>query len=99
MVLGEREEVTARAGLPLVVETMRALGLDEVARKQLPQPERQSEYPPEEKLEAIATLIAAGGDRLADIEVLREDQGLARLMERQFPSPDAAAAALRGSGP
>jgi hypothetical protein len=89
MILGEREDVTARAGLPLVVETMRALGLDEVAREQLPQPERQSEYPPEEKLEAIATLIAAGGDRLADIEMLREDEGLARLMERQFPSPDA----------
>jgi hypothetical protein len=89
MVLGEREDVTARAGLPLVVETMRALGLDEVAREQLPQPERQSEYPPEEKLEALVTLLAAGGDRLADIEVLREDRGLARLMERQFPSPDA----------
>ena len=87
--LGEREDVTARAGLPLVVETMRALGLDEVARAQLPRPERQSEYPPEEKLEAIATLIAAGGDRLEDIQVLREDKGLARLMERQFPSPDA----------
>jgi hypothetical protein len=87
--LGEREDVTARAGLPLVVETMRALGLDEVAREQLPRPERESEYPPEEKLEAIATLIAAGGDRLEDIQVLREDKGLARLMERQFPSPDA----------
>jgi len=89
MTLGEREDVTARAGLPLVVETMRALGLDEVAREQLPAPQRQSEYPPEEKLEAIVTLIAAGGERLADIEVLREDKGLARLMERQFPSPDA----------
>lgn len=89
MILGEREDVTARAGLPLVVETMRALGLDEVAREQLPQPQRQSEYPPEDKLEALATLIAAGGDRVEDIEVLREDKGLARLMERQFPSPDA----------
>ena len=87
--LGEREDVTARAGLPLVVETMRALGLDEVAREQLPSPKRKSEFPPEEKLEAIATLIAAGGDRVADIEVLREDKGLARLMERQFPSSDA----------
>jgi hypothetical protein len=89
MKLGEQEDVTARAGLPLVVETMRALGLDEVAREELPPPERQSEYPAEDKLEAIATLIAAGGDRLEDIQVLREDKGLARLMERQFPSPDA----------
>lgn len=86
--LGKQEDVTARAGLPLVVETMRALGLDQVAREKLPRPVRQSEYPQEEKLEAIVTLIAAGGDRLADIQVLREDKGLARLMERQFPSPD-----------
>ena len=87
--LGEQEDVTARAGLPLVAEAMRALGLDEVAREKLPRPERQSEYPPAVKLEAIATLIAAGGDRVEDIQVLREDKGLARLMDRQFPSPDA----------
>jgi len=47
----KRDEVTARAGLPLVVETMRALGVDEVAACELPQ----------HKLEAIVTLIAAGG--------------------------------------
>jgi hypothetical protein len=29
LTLGEREDVTARAGLPLVVETSRALRLDE----------------------------------------------------------------------
>ena len=87
--LGEQEDVTARAGLPLVVEAFRALELDEVSRQKLPRPHRQLEYPPEAKLEALVTLIAAGGDRVADIEVLREDKGLARLMEGPFPSPDA----------
>jgi hypothetical protein len=37
----KRDEVSARAGLPLVVETMRALGVDEVAACELPQPKRQ----------------------------------------------------------
>jgi hypothetical protein len=87
--MGKQEDVTARAGLPLVVETMRALGLDEVASQQLPGGQRQSEYSQGEKLEALVTLIAAGGDRIEDIQILREDVGLARLLECQFPSPDA----------
>lgn len=87
--LGQQEDVTARAGLPLVVEMMRALQLEEVAAQQLPAVQRQSEYSQAEKLEALVTLIASGGDRVADIQILREDKGLQRLMERQFPSPDA----------
>jgi len=85
----DREDVTARAGLPLVVETMRALGLDGVARAELPAPKRQRGFGPEEKLEALVTLIAAGGDRVEDVQVLGEDKGLEQLLGRPFPSPDA----------
>ena len=87
--LAEREDVTARAGLPLVVETMRALGLEELARTELPEPKRQRGFAPEEKLEALATLIAAGGDRVEDVRILAEDKGLEKLLGRPFPSPDA----------
>ncbi len=87
--LAGRADVTARAGLPLVVETMRALGLEEVVRAELPAPKRQRGFAPEEKLEALATLIAAGGDRVEDVRVLGEDKGLERLLGRPFPSPDA----------
>jgi DDE family transposase len=85
----ERDDVTARAGLPLVVETMRALGVDEVAASELPQPKRQRGFVPEQKLEAIVTLIAAGGDRMEDARVLAEDKGLEKLLGAPFPSPDA----------
>lgn len=85
----DRDDVTARAGLPLVVETMRALGLDEVAAQRLPKPERERGFPATQKLEALVTLIAAGGDRLEDIRVLGEDKGLEALLEGPFPSPDA----------
>ena len=54
-----RADVTARAGLPLVVETMRALGVDEVAGAELPPPQRQRGFAAEHKLEALVTLIAA----------------------------------------
>ncbi len=84
-----RDDVTARAGLPLVVETMRALGVDEVAALQLPRPRRQRGFAAEHKLEAIVTLIAAGGDRVEDARVLAEDKGLEKLLGAPFPSPDA----------
>jgi hypothetical protein len=86
---GQRDDVTARAGLPLVVETMRALGLDEVAREQLARPERERGFTPGEKLESLVTLIAAGGDRVEDVRILGEDKGLERLLQSPFPSPDA----------
>ncbi len=85
----QRHDVTARAGLPLVVETMRALGLDEVARAKLPRPERERGFSPEQKLESLVTLIAAGGDRVEDVQVLGEDKGLEALLQGPFPSPDA----------
>jgi len=87
--LTDREDVTARVGLPLVLETMRALGLDEAARTHLPGPKRQRGFAPREKLEALVTLIAAGGDRVEDVRVLAEDKGLEMLLGRSFPSPDA----------
>lgn len=84
-----RDDVTARAGLPLVPETIRALGLDEVAREQLPKPGRDRGFAPEQKLEALVTLIAAGGDRVEDVRVLGEDKGLEAMLPHSFPSPDA----------
>jgi hypothetical protein len=86
---GEREDVTARAGLPLVVETMRALGVDALAQAELPEPKRRRGFTPAQKLEALVTLLAAGGDRVEDIRILGEDQGLERLLGGPFPSPDA----------
>jgi hypothetical protein len=83
------EDVTARAGLPLVVETMRALGVDELAQAELSQPRRRRGFTPAQKLEALVTLLAAGGDRVEDIRILGEDQGLERLLGSPFPSPDA----------
>lgn len=85
----QRADVTARAGLPLVVETMRALGMDEVAGAALPQPKRQRGFAPAQKLEAMVTLLAAGGDRMEDVRVLAEDKGLETLLGAPFPSPDA----------
>lgn len=88
LVQAERDDVTARAGLPLVAETMRALHLHEVASRELPQPERERGFAPEQKLEALVVLIAAGGERMEDVRVLSEDKGLEELLGGPLPSPD-----------
>jgi len=85
----KRDDVTARAGLPLVVETMRALGVYEVAGAELAPPQRQGGFAAAHKLEALVTLIAAGGDRVEDVRILAEDKGLEKLLGTPFPSPDA----------
>jgi Transposase DDE domain group 1 len=72
------------------VETMRALGVDALTREHLRVAKRQSEFPAEQKLEALVTLLAAGGDRLEDLRMLSDDKGLERLLGVPFPSPDAA---------
>ena len=80
--------VTGRAGLPLVLETLRALGLDQAIAQHVRVRERQSGYTEAEKIEALVLLLAAGGDCLDDIAVLQADGGLRRLLGRRFPSAD-----------
>jgi hypothetical protein len=82
------DAVTGRAGLPLVIETLRALGLDQVIREQVRVRERQSGYTEAGKIEALVLLLAAGGDCLDDIAVLHADRGLMRLLGRTLPSAD-----------
>lgn len=88
MAQGSTDDVTAWAGLTLVLETMRALRLEEVAEKHLPTGRRQRGYSPGEKLESLVLLLAAGGERVEDVRRLAEDRGLERLLETRFPSPD-----------
>jgi len=86
---GDGEEVTAHAGLPLVVEAARAVRLEEVVEAKLNVAKRQRGFSEMEKLEALILLVASGGDRIEDIRILAEDKGLGRLLDRELPSPDA----------
>jgi hypothetical protein len=87
-VIADAAAVTGRAGLPLVLETLRALGLEAAIAQHVRVRERQSGYTEVEKVEALVLLLAAGGDCLDDIAVLQADGGLRRLLGRQLPSAD-----------
>ena len=82
------DAITAWGGLPTVVETMRSLGLGRTIRELLHVRERESGYSEAQKVEALVLLMAAGGDCLDDIEVLRADAGLCRLVGA-LPGADA----------
>ncbi len=84
----DADAVTGRAGLPLVLETLRALGLERVIAEHVQVRERASGYTEAEKIEALVLLLAAGGDCLDDIAVLQADRGLLRLLRRKLPSAD-----------
>jgi hypothetical protein len=85
---GRADTLTGRAGLPLVVETLRALGLERVIEAEVRVRQRASGYPEVAKVEALVLLLAAGGDCLDDIAVLQADAGLGRLLGRALPSAD-----------
>jgi hypothetical protein len=82
-------DLTARAGLPLVAETLLALGVDQLVRDGLQLRARQRGYAEFDKLQAVVLIQAAGGDCVEDVRVLARDAGLTRLLHRRFPSPDA----------
>jgi len=82
------DTLTARAGLPLVVETLRALGLEAVIGEAVRVRQRASGYPEVEKVEALVLLLAAGGTCVDDIAVLQADPGLTRLLGRRLPGAD-----------
>jgi len=88
-VVAGADTVTGRAGLPLVLETLRALGLDHAIAQHVQVRERQSGYSEVEKIEALVLLLAAGGECLDDSAVLQADGGLRRLLGRKLPSADA----------
>lgn len=82
-------ELTARAGLTLVSETMLALGLEDVVATALRLRERERGYTEFDKLHALVLVQAAGGECVEDVRVLASDRGLVRLLGRPLPSPDA----------
>jgi hypothetical protein len=87
-VMKHPDGITAWAGLPLVLEAMRALGMAEEIRREVKVRQRESGYSEARKVEALVMLLAAGGECLDDIKVLQGDAGLVRLVGK-LPGEDA----------
>jgi len=78
--------VTARAGVPLVIELFRKLGVAQAIDAEVAVKQRQRGLPPSELVESLITLWTSGGDRCQDLAMLREDQALAALLGHALPA-------------
>jgi hypothetical protein len=78
--------VTGRAGVPLVIELFRQLGVAQAIETHVPIKQRQRGLPPSQLVESLIALWTSGGDRCQDLTMLREDQGLAALLGHPLPA-------------
>ena len=83
------EVLTSFGGLPLVMETFRALGMPRSIEKHLPVLQRKGRFTSAEYVEAFVAVLASGGDCLEDFEQLRRDEGI-RKLGLKVPSAEAA---------
>ena len=80
--------MTSFAGVPLVMEAFRALGLRASIQKHLPLLQRPGRYEEADYIESFISVVSAGGDCVDDFELLRGEEGLGQLGLR-VPSPEA----------
>jgi hypothetical protein len=90
------EGLTSHAGLALAAETLRALVPEAFVNEQLGMRQRDGGLTDSKKLESVVLLMAAGGENYEDINVLRADQGLQRLLGYTLPSADWVRAFAKG---
>ncbi len=91
---GLREEVTAHAGIALLVETARRSGVIAGAERALPAKKNPKGLTPGQMVEAFVLLSALGGEYPDDLQKLRQDQGLAVMVGYELPAPSTARAWL-----
>jgi hypothetical protein len=80
--------VTAHAGLPLVIEAFRSLGLARAVDEHLHFKQRLRGYSEATCVETLVALLAAGGEGVDDVRVLAADNGLQRLWGRRPPAAE-----------
>jgi hypothetical protein len=81
------EELTALGGVPLVLRAFRSLGLPVAIREHVQIKQRERGYDEATCVESSVVLNAVGGECVEDMERLRDDTVLSKLLGHDFPSP------------
>ncbi len=77
---------TGRAGVPLVIELVRRLGVAQAIDTHVAVKQRQRGLPPSQLVESLIALWTSGGDRCQDLTTFREDHALATLLGYPLPA-------------
>ena len=78
--------VTGRAGVPLVIELFRQLGVAQAVDVHMTVKQRQRGLKPSQLVESLIALWTSGGDHCQDLTTLPEDQALAQLLGYALPA-------------
>jgi hypothetical protein len=78
--------VTGRAGVPLVIELFRQLGVAQAIDTHVTVKQRQRGLPSSQLVASLIALWTSGGDRCQDLTTLRADQALATLLGHPLPA-------------
>jgi hypothetical protein len=84
------EVLTAYAGVPLFVRTIRSLAVPASVKQHLRIKQRERGLDEASLVESFLVLNALGGECLDDFERLREDVGLAEMVGHEMPTPKVA---------
>lgn len=87
---GLEETSTAWAGTSLLIELYRHLGLDGIANKVIPAKGSSKGLKHGQMIESFVVLSALGGECIDDMKRLREDEGLAGILNYRPPAPETA---------
>lgn len=79
--------LTAHAGVPVLIELMRTLGVSAALDTHVRSKQRQRGLRPSQLVETLVALWAASGDRCQDLLTFRADAALAALLGYELPAP------------
>jgi len=84
---GLTEEVTGHAGASLMVELVRRSGVLAVADRVLPAKKNPKGLSQGQMVESVVVHSTLGGECMDDMQVLRQDRGLAAILGYEMPAP------------
>lgn len=93
------EKVTARSGLVLYAEFMKAIGLEELADRHMPRPESGRGFKAICYIRPLSMMLYGGGEAIEEVREIREDHPLREAIElERIPSCSAIGDWLRRMG-
>ena len=84
------ETLTARGGVPLVVQAFRSLKVPASVRQHVHSKQRDRGYDEARMVESFVVLNAVGGECMEDFQHLGDDAGLSEMLGHEVPSPESA---------
>jgi len=93
------EKLTPRSGTILLGEFFKAIRLDEMCNRYLPEPKSNHSYQPFEMIQPLLLMLHSGGKSLEDIRVIDSDEAIKKTLHiKDIPKADSIGKWLKRAG-